>query len=300
MSGAARRVLLTGATGYIAGQLLPAFRRRYDLRLVDARATDWSGRPVEGVEVLDLVEADLERVRPLFRDCDAVVHLAYDRRPEAAGDWQVRHYEDERRNVDLAQRVFQLSLEEGVRRVVMASSNHAADWYEPLIHSGRLDLVDPERTPPRSDNWYGWAKLAYEAVGFLYACGSLGRQLENVQIRIGAPREIEARSFFPNGPGTPGDAVRYKRDLGAYISPRDLTQLFVKSIETPDIADEYGVPFQIFYGISGNARAFWSIANARRVIGYAPQDDSEMRYADGIRQLLVDDREETSSKLPHR
>ena len=42
-AGRRRRVLLTGATGYIAGQLLPAFRERYDLRLIDVRETDASG-----------------------------------------------------------------------------------------------------------------------------------------------------------------------------------------------------------------------------------------------------------------
>jgi len=48
------------------------------------------------------------------------------------------------------------------------------------------------------------------------------------------------------------------------------------------------VPFQIVYGISNNTRAFWSVANARRVIGYAPQDDSERTYATLIAQLLGD------------
>ena len=46
--------------------------------------------------------------------------------------------------------------------------------------------------------------------------------------------------------------------------------------------------FQIFYGVSNNARAFWSIANARKVIGYAPQDDSEVTFADDIRRVLID------------
>ena len=41
----------------------------------------------------------------------------------------------------------------------------------------------------------------------------------------------------------------------------------IKSIETPNINDRDGVPFQIFYGISGNDHNFWSIANARKVIG---------------------------------
>ncbi|HYU18063.1 MAG TPA: hypothetical protein VEQ11_05150, partial [Chloroflexota bacterium] len=125
-------------------------------------------------------------------------------------------------------------------------------------------------------------------LGFLFATGALGRKLENVQIRIGAPREISARTFFPNGPRSAGDAVTYKRDLGAYISQRDLQQLFVKSLETPNIEDEHGIPFQIFYGISGNARAFWSIVNAHRVIGYAPEDDAEIRFADEIGQYLVE------------
>jgi hypothetical protein len=121
----------------------------------------------------------------------------------------------------------------------------------------------------------------------VFATGANGRVVENVQVRIGAPRPIEAKDFFPNGPGRDGDLVRYKRDLGAYISPRDLTQLFVKSIETEDIANEHGIPWQAFYGISGNSRAFWSLVNARKVIGYAPEDDSELKYADEIREYVV-------------
>ena len=73
-----------------------------------------------------------------------------------------------------------------------------------------------------------------------------------------------------------------RRALGAYISARDLTQLFVKSIETRDIRDEHGIPFQIFYGVSGNSHGFWSIVNARKVIGYAPQDNSEIRFQEAI------------------
>ena len=40
--------------------------------------------------------------------------------------------------------------------------------------------------------------------------------------------------------------------------------------------------FRIFYGISGNAHNFWSLANARRVIGYAPEDDSQVRFSGKI------------------
>ena len=59
----------------------------------------------------------------------------------------------------------------------------------------------------------------------------------------------------------------------------------VKSIECEDINDDNEVPFQIFYGISGNSHNFWSLANARRVIGYVPQDNSQVRFADKIAAL---------------
>ena len=61
----------------------------------------------------------------------------------------------------------------------------------------------------------------------------------------------------------------------------------MKSVETEDIRDEHGVPFQIFYGVSGNSHNFWSIANARKVIGYAPEDNSQVRFADEIARHLA-------------
>ena len=189
-----RTVLVTGATGYIASQMLPTFRERYDLRLIDIRDTDRDGNTVEGVQVASMLDGPDEVVRPLVTGCDAVVHLAYHRGALTTGPTgRGRGYADERPNVDMADRVLRLALEEGVRRVVMASSNHAADWYEELLHVGKMDVVDPERTPSRSDNFYGWAKLAYEGLGFLYASGSQGRKLENIQVRIGSPRPIVAR-----------------------------------------------------------------------------------------------------------
>jgi len=269
------RVLVTGAAGYIASQLLPSFRELYDLVLLDVRNTDRQGRVIPDIILADLTDPDLDRYRAHFRGVEVVVHLAYVHR----GPDPRRHYYDERTNIDMAYHVYQVSLEEGVRRVVVASSNHAADWYEHLIRTKQLEMIGPESPRPLSDNFYGWAKECYEHLGFIYASGALGRRLEIVQIRIGAPREIRVENFL-------NDPVGYKRDLGAYISQRDLQQLFNKSIQAPNIDNEWGVPFQVFYGISDNARKFWSIANARRVIGYAPEDDSEVRYARDIAWFL--------------
>ena len=272
------KVVVTGAAGYVASQLLPAFRERYDLVLLDSRDRTRTGARVEGVAITDLCDTDRESYRAFFTGADAVVHLAFNYKPGHSmndGD-----YYSERSNLDLAYHVYQTSLEEGVERVVVASSNHAADWYEHLLRQRKLEMLD-ETAPPLSDNYYGWAKACYEHLGFLFATGAMGRALEIVQVRIGAPRPIPADNALQ-------DPTSYKRNLGAYLSPRDLQQLFVKSIETPSIENEHGIPFQIFYGVSNNARAFWSNANARKVIGYAPEDDSEITFADDIRRVLVD------------
>ena len=274
-------MLLTGATGYIASQLLPVLRERYELSLVDVRTTDATGQAVEGAQQADLLEDSDDALRAHFKGVDAVVHLGYYRPVHLGVTGAGKSYLDERPNVDMAERVLRHALDADVKRVVVASSNHAADWYEPLVHARQLELIGPD-DPPRSDNYYGWAKIAYEALGFMYACGAFGRKLGVVQMRIGAPREIDATQFVAK-------PAAYKRDLGAYLSARDLQQLCVRSIETEHIEDRWNVPFQIFYGISNNTRAFWSIANARRVIGYDPQDDSEIKYAADIRRLLVDD-----------
>jgi hypothetical protein len=143
-----------------------------------------------------------------------------------------------------------------------------------------------------------WAKECYEHLGFVYASGVAGgptvgevraedrpRKLEVVQIRICAPRDLSITSFAD---WRKDDPLTLHRDLGQWVSPRDLAQLFVKSVEAPNIEDEYGIPFQVFYGVSANTRSAWSIANARRIIGYEPQDDSEVVYADEIREMMLE------------
>ena len=79
-----------------------------------------------------------------------------------------------------------------------------------------------------------------------------------------------------------------KRDLGAFISPRDITQLFEKSVEVENIENEHGIPWQVVYGISNNTRSFWSLANARKVFGYDPKDDSEILFAEATTSIISD------------
>src|SRR5262245_32150696 len=295
---AKRSLLVTGACGYVAAQLLPDLRRRYALKLVDVRTRDRRGRRVPGVEVADLTHPDRDRYARFFRGADAVLHLGY-RPPDVktAGVWgavpaAIETFEAEFSNVRMAQNVYRSALDAGVRRVVAASSNHAADWYEhALVHARRRELVSPVELP-LSDNFYGWSKAAYELLGFVYASGGLGRKLEVVLLRIGAPRDVSGRRYLGKlverhaGPRVSG-LVNFKRDLGAWLSTRDLRQLVRRAIETRDVRNADGVPWLVAYGISGNTRAFWSLESARRVLGYEPRDDSEVAYAKDVRRLLT-------------
>jgi hypothetical protein len=279
MSEDRRKVVVTGAAGLIAGQVLPYFRERYDLTLLDIRAADRHGTPVEDIQIADLMDRDRDAYRRHFRGADAVIHFGFVRAQDPGESEQ--RFRAEFANIEMAYNVYQTAWEEGVRRVVVTSSNHAADYYERLILDHKWDFVYPD-TFALSDNFYGWAKIAYETLGFVYASGGVeGRPLENVQIRIGGPRETDvARCPL-------GDLTCMRRALAVYLSERDMAQLYIKSVETEDIRDENGVPFQIFYGISDNPHAFWSIANARKVIGYAPEDNSEIRFSDLIAEHIA-------------
>jgi NAD+ dependent glucose-6-phosphate dehydrogenase len=277
---AKRRVVLVGAAGYVAQRMFAALDERWDLVPLDVRNTTREGRPVPRLIVADLTQSDRDAYRRHFRGADAVIHCGFVRAPGMTADtWQDNSdakFQAEHANIALAYNVYRVALEERVRRVVVCSSNHASDYYERLVWDGRVDMVTPEM-PPRSDNWYGWSKASYELLGFVFATGKVdGRALEVVQWRIGGPRDDDIERVKP------GDVPTMHRALGAYLSARDQVQQAIRMVETPDITDENGIPFLIVYGISGNTHRFWSLASARRKLGYRPEDDSQVNFADRI------------------
>ena len=152
----------------------------------------------------------------LCADVDTIVHCGF-RRPSGPAS-----YLGERVNVDMTARILEVAAATDVQRVVCTSTNQASKWYERPYKQGLIDRVDPFDYP-RPDSFYGWAKVAYESLGFLYACGSISRPVPNVQIRIVCPREIRAADFADR------PLADYLRDIAGYISARDLQQLYVRS-----------------------------------------------------------------------
>ena len=61
-----RKVLITGGAGYIAGRMLPEFRERYELVLLDVKTTNRQGEEVEGVQIAELTNPDRDVYRAPF------------------------------------------------------------------------------------------------------------------------------------------------------------------------------------------------------------------------------------------
>lgn len=289
------KILVTGAAGHVAKLAMPGIVDGNSLRLTDIRQPEQRPSGAEFIEA-DLLQADAATLKSLFADVIVVVHAAYipsgERDVYSLLPPQIDRFEAELKNVIAAQRVYRSAYDAGVRRVVIVSSNHAADWYEHAeIHARLRDMVFPTDYP-LADNFYGWSKASYELLAYPYACGTFGRRMEMVSLRIGSPYPInvaqyEAGARMPDSSlNRPTGVAGFKRALGTYLSDRDCASLFQSAVNFRPIAGKNRVPWSLAYGISDNTRAFWSLESARRELGYAPQDDSEVIYSEDIRRIL--------------
>ncbi|MDR0449808.1 MAG: NAD(P)-dependent oxidoreductase [Treponema sp.] len=286
-----KKVVITGASGSVISRILPDLHKAYDLVLLDLYNTDRSGRPIEGVRPVDLLNPNRDDYRAYFKGADVIVHTAYTFSPRldspgedswlragnAAGPRFGRALDD----IRMAYNVYSMAIEEGVRRVVVFSSNQAANYYEQLIKKGLLESVDEDMVP-YSDNYYGWSKISEEALGHLFVTGYEypGRRFELIVVRIGAPRSDLIEKC------TDDDYYQIRRCFGSYLSADDEVQLVKRCIDTEDIRDKNGVPFLLIYGVSDNYNRIWSLRNARHVLGYEPADCSYHDYPERIKQLF--------------
>ncbi len=236
---APRTVLLTGAAGGLGSlmqNLLPAFG--YELRLLDLRPID--GEP-------DAIAADLadkDAVREAVRGVDAIIHLAgisleapFEKILDA--------------NIVGTYNLYEAAREEGIRRIVFASSNHAVGFT--LRPQGDTpvdpDALIPIGTPHRPDTFYGLSKAFGEDLAQFYWDK---HGIETVSVRIG--------SCFPEPTSV--------RMLSVWMSPADGARLFHAALTAE------GVGHTLVYGSSANTRLWWDLTTARS-LGYEPQDDSE-------------------------
>lgn len=234
-----RKILITGAAGFIGSYIREAFNDRYDMRLADIGEIN----EPQGHEVIKADITNLDEMRRVCEGMDTVVHLAADRSPSA------NFYETLLSlNIIGTYNIFQAAKEQGCQRVVFASSVNAMLGYSPDV-SVRWDM------PVNPTNVYGVTKCFGEALGQCYANNGLSA----ICIRIGAIK----RQDDPNL----NQPVENPSDWGeGWISQRDLVQLIQRCI------DVEGVDFAIVHGQSRHKRPRLDIAHTCDVLGYEPED----------------------------
>ena len=232
-----KTILITGAAGNVGSHLRRELAGRYNLRLSDIVPI---GDLAPGEKSTRGDVAKMAEMLRVTRGVDAIVHLGGF---SAEGPWESIL----QANIVGCYNVFEAARRNGVKRVLFASSNHAAGFY-------RRDEKIDHRVYPKPDSRYGVSKAFGEQIGSLYA-DKYG--LEVFCMRIGNVNPV------------PPD----KRRLSIWISPRDLARLVSVGIENPNIS------FEIVYGVSDNRRSWYDNSNARR-LGFQPQDDAEIYAAD--------------------
>jgi uronate dehydrogenase len=210
-------------------------------------AIRWSDirKPDELAADEEFVQADVSdyaQVDKIVRGVEGIVHLGGH---STEGPWPAIL----NANIAGTYNMFEAAYRNNVKRVVFASSNHAVGFYPRSQKIGTDVTVRP-------DSRYGVSKAFGEALGAFYADK---HALRVTCLRIG--------NF--------GDAPIDERRLSIWIAPQDLVQLIRIGLEHPDIK------FEIFYGMSDNAAAWWDNSNARK-FGYRPAGKAEEHRAQAM------------------
>jgi uronate dehydrogenase len=233
------RILITGPGGRVGKEIVPLLREHFALRLLDVA-------PLQQIQLArddEFVQADvrdLGAIREACRGVKAMVHLA------AISDEDDFSTKLLPMNLEGVYNAFEAARQAGLKKVIFTSTGQTVLLYP------KGEWVTPEM-PPRPSTVYACTKLFGEALARHY---SEKHRMSMIVIRLCWFQAYDSELLRK-----PGDIQR------EWCSPRDLTQLLVKSIRVE-------LPFAIFFGLSNNTGRFWDISNAQKLVGYEPEDDA--------------------------
>lgn len=233
-----KKIVLTGAAGRLGSYLREPLSRMAD-ELMSTDIVDDFGKTYSGETYVKADLASLEDMMDVLEGADMVVHFgAYvDEAPfeKLLGP-----------NFIGAYNVWEAAYQQGVRRVVYASSIHAVGMHK------KTDFIGID-APHRPDTFYGLAKCFAEDLASMYWDK---RQLESVCLRILSCAQ-----------------VTNPRAVGSWLSYDDLIHLVERAVTTPIVG------FSVVYGVSDNDRAPVDNRLASH-LGYKPKDNAEQFAAE--------------------
>ncbi|WP_147280970.1 NAD-dependent epimerase/dehydratase family protein, partial [Halopelagius longus] len=171
--------------------------------------------------------------------------------------------------------VLDAMVENGVDRMVFASSNHAVGMYNAADEHDpeSMTLTDAETVrgdaPMRPDSFYGVSKVACEGLTEFYAAR---HGLEVVNLRIGWYMSAEDLESNTGEEVEPGKA-RFARS--AWLSPHDCRDVHRKAA----FADLSESPATV-NAVSRNDDRYFSITETMQAIGYEPRDNATEALAE--------------------
>lgn len=229
-----KRILLTGAAGRL-GQALrePLARFCTQLRSTDVHEPKSALHANEEFVACDL--ADAQGVLKLVEGVDAIVHMG-GASTEFSADAILRS------NVNGTFNLYHAALTQGVRRVVLASSNHVTGYYP-------VDQIVSTTMPMRPDSLYAVSKGFSELLASYYFDH---QGIETLAIRIGTCFSMPTS----------------RRALACWLSFADLARLVKHGLVVPDLH------YAVVYGVSGNPASWWRDSDSAR-LGFTPQDNAE-------------------------
>ena len=254
------KLLVTGLNGVVGQALFPALESRYEISALSRSGVE--GIPHEKVFRADI--ADIDAIQPAFIGIDVVLHLAADGGIGSPDGQRAPWDSMLSNNIVGTYNVLQCALNEGVSRVILASSGATVNGYEledpykqlvaevPEHMPEKWDLID-EFAEPKPVSLYGVTKLFGEDLARFYA---LTTDMSVLNLRISSC--------------TSEDSPKPGRSMANWSSYRDLQQLTIKCIEAPS-----RLKFDIFWATSDNARIYRDNSHAKDVLGYIPEDGAE-------------------------
>ncbi len=243
-------VLVTGSAGRIGQAVVRELLARgqavrgFDIVLTPGLSNSIAGSIDNGIAV-----------RQAVKGVSAIVHLAATPDDD---DFLTRLLPN---NIVGTFQVLESAREEGVRRVVLASTGQVV-WWQRM--RGELPIGADVQPTPRG--WYAATKCFLEGAGRAYAESHSGSV---IAVRLGwCPRTPEqAREIA---------VTDWARDV--YLSPADAGRFFACAVEAP--AD---VRYAVVYACSKpQKRMTYDLEPARRITGFEPRDT----WPQGVEDML--------------
>jgi uronate dehydrogenase len=228
-----KKIVLTGAAGRLGSYLREPLSNLAE-ELVSSDIVDGIGSPYANETYIKADLCNFDEILALLKGAEMVVHFgAYG--DEGAFETILGP------NIVGAYNIWESAYQNGLRRVVYASSIHAVG-----MHSNKAFIGTD--APHRPDTFYGLAKCFSEDLASLYWDK---RGIEGVCLRILSCAQVTS-----------------VRALGTWLSYDDMIHLVERSISAP------ATGFAAVYGVSNNDRV--TVDNSlASFLGYRPKDNAE-------------------------